>query len=344
MKILNIGLDEKAVIPNSRVFGRITEYQRAVEKYELISVQKNLFKPLALLKVFWEAKRVLKKEKFDVLTVQDPYFVGIVGVLLSRFYKVGLEIQVHGFEKLNFLRRLIAGFVLWQADAIRVVSERLKKKITEEFRISERKITVAHIFLEASVFLPKLAKKPDEPFIFLSVGRLVPIKNFEMQFRAFVNFSRNNKKAELWIVGEGPEKNKLVTLAKDLGIAGQVRFFGWSDNISEFYAQADAFLLTSLAEGWPLVIAEAAAVSLPIIMTDVGSAGEFIKNGENGIVVPVNDVSALGEAMEKIIENTNLRNKLGEVARQSFLSLSSKEEILALYKKSWQLAINNNRK
>ena len=239
---------------------------------------------------------------------------------------------------------MIAGFVLWQADAIRVVSERLKKKITEEFRISERKITVAHIFLEASVFLPKLAKKPDEPFIFLSVGRLVPIKNFEMQFRAFVNFSRNNKKAELWIVGEGPEKNKLVTLAKDLGIAGQVRFFGWSDNISEFYAQADAFLLTSLAEGWPLVIAEAAAVSLPIIMTDVGSAGEFIKNGENGIVLPVNDVSALGEAMEKIIENTNLRNKLGEVARQSFLSLSSKEEILALYKKSWQLAINNNRK
>ena len=230
MKILNIGLDEKAVIPNSRVFGRITEYQRAVEKYELISVQKNLFKPLVLLKVFWEARRALKKE------------------------------------------------------------------------------------------------------------------NFEMQFRAFVNFSRNNKKAELWIVGEGPEKNKLVTLAKDLGIAGQVRFFGWSDNISEFYAQADAFLLTSLAEGWPLVIAEAAAVSLPIIMTDVGSAGEFIKNGENGIVVPVNDASALREAMEKIIEDADLRNKLGEAARQSFLNLPSKEEILALYKKSWQLAIDNNRK
>lgn len=344
MKILNIGLDQKALAANSAAAQRIAAYRQAVEKYELVAIDKSLFKLLALFKAFWTAAKILKREKFDVLTVQDPYFVGAIGVLLSRFYKIGLEIQVHGFEKFNFLRRLIAGFVLWRADAIRTVSERLKKKITEEFRVSEKIITVAHIFVEAPELLSKPNDKPDGPVIFLSVGRLVPVKNFEMQIMAFSDFSKKNDKAELWIAGEGPEKDKLAALVENLKLTKKIKFLSWSDRVGELYGQADTFILTSFAEGWPLVIAEAAAAGLPIIMTDVGSAGEFIKNGENGIVVPVNDKEALRGAMEKIIKDANLRNILGEAARQSFLSLPGKEEILALYKKSWQLAIDNAKK
>lgn len=343
MKILNIGLDQKALAANSATAQRIATYRQAVEKYELVVIDRSLFKPLALSKALWVAAKVLKQEKFDVLTVQDPYFVGAAGVLLTKIFRVGLEIQVHGFEKFNFFRRLVAGFVLWQADAIRTVSSRLKKEITEEFRVPERKITVAHVFVKALTLPFKKETTADKPFVFLSVGRLVPIKNFEMQIKAFSQLSSNDR-VELWIAGEGPEKTRLKKLAESLELGDKIKFLGWVEQVGGFYNQADAFLLTSFAEGWPLVVAEASAAGLPIIMTDVGSAGEFIKNGENGLVVPVNDVETLKVAMEKIFNNSELRNKLGEAARQASLDLPNQEEIIALYKKSWQLAADNARK
>jgi len=76
-------------------------------------------------------------------------------------------------------------------------------------------------------------------------------------------------------------------------------------------------------------------------MTDVGLAGEVIKDDESGIVIPVGDQKALENAMIKLIKDRDLRKKLGEGAREAIKKLPTKEETLALYKKSWTIAIAN---
>ena len=116
---------------------------------------------------------------------------------------------------------------------------------------------------------------------------------------------------------------------------------GWQNNPEKFYSQADAFLLTSDYEGWGMVAVEAASYGLPIIMTDVGCAGELIENEKSGLVVPVNNQVRLEEAMVRIINDDNLRKKLAEVAISVVKKLPSKEETMALYKQSWEKATKN---
>lgn len=160
-----------------------------------------------------------------------------------------------------------------------------------------------------------------------------------MQVNALANIVKKYSNVELWIVGEGEEKEKLLNLCYALRVTRYAKFLGWQSNVNEFYGKADAFLLTSHSEGWPLVIVEAASFSLPIIMTDMGSAGELIKNNESGLVIPLDDQQKLEECMMKLIKDSELRKKLGENARQAVLNLPSKEEILMMYKKSWEKSI-----
>ncbi len=95
-------------------------------------------------------------------------------------------------------------------------------------------------------------------------------------------------------MGDGPENENLENVSKKLGVEKQVKFWGWQNDTEKSYNQADMFILTSYAEGWPLVIVEAAQYGLPIIMTDVGSAGDLVVNNVSGLVVPVNDATASG--------------------------------------------------
>jgi len=90
-----------------------------------------------------------------------------------------------------------------------------------------------------------------------------------------------------------------------------------------------------------MAIVEAANHGLPIIMTDVGCAGELIENEKSGLIIPVDNQIKLEEAMVRIIKDDSLRKKLAEGALSAVKKLPSKEETLALYKQSWEKARQN---
>lgn len=173
--------------------------------------------------------------------------------------------------------------------------------------------------------------------MFLTVGRTVAVKNISLQIEAMKNIAEDYPQAELWIAGDGPERKKLENQSKKLKIEKNVKFLGWKDNLDEPYQQTDVFMLTSNYEGWGLAVIEAAGFGLPIIMTDVGCAGEIIKNGENGIVIGVGDKKALTAAMASLIQDKNFREKIGEEAKKAILPLPNQEQNLDLYKKSFNI-------
>lgn len=360
MKILNISLDSKILDNNSAVAKRVIGYGSLVDKYvvlvlahenkiinlsekvKVIAVKKNFCRIYNFLKLKFNANKILS-EKLDIITVQDSYFVGYLAAKLAKKFNIGLEIQVHGFEKFNGIRKILAKRVLKKANAVRVVSQRLRKKLISEFNVSGDKITVVPIYVKVRKLESYKVKKHNDEFIFLTVGRLVPVKNIEMQIEAVKKLKslKVEKNFELWIIGDGPERKKLEKLCYALGVTRYVRFLGWQDDLEKYYSQADAFLLTSSSEGWGMAIVEAASFGLPIIMTDVGLAGEVIKNNESGIVIPVGYQPALEYAMIRLVENEDLRKKLGAGAYQAIQALPNHEQTIKKMIDSWKKAMEN---
>jgi len=199
------------------------------------------------------------------------------------------------------------------------------KKMAIGWGASENKIKKIHNAVQLPFDICSVEKPLGERWI-VSVGRLVPWKGVEGIMRAVKELSLPD--IRLKVVGDGPERENLPKHSR-------VIFEGTQKEPSRFYQNADAFLLTSNSEGWGVVVTEAAGFGLPIIMTDVGCAGEFIKNGENGIVIPIGDEDALVAAMRRIIENAELRARLGRSARASFSALPSAEEQIRKQVEEW---------
>lgn len=353
MKILSIGNDVSVFDEKSKLAGRIGLLGQMVDKYTIVVPSRQrlrrdfglsttaygtggVCKAFRLLKLYFLIKRLIKQEKFDVLTVQDFYYLGLLGCLIKKKYAIGLEIQVHGQEKLAFLRKVIAGYVLGNADLIRTVSQRMKKKLVDDFKLPADKIKVIPIYIE-KIQRNDALNKDEDKFIFLTVGRLVEVKNVGLQIKAIKAIAGEFPNLELLIVGDGPLKKYLADTISDLGLQGRVKLLGKKSaaELVDIYSQADCFLLTSDSEGWGLVVIEAAQVGLPIIMTDVGCAGEVIRDYESGLIIPKGNEEKLIEKMKELLLNKELRLKLSQGARAAVNQLPDLQETLSAYKNNW---------
>ena len=171
-----------------------------------------------------------------------------------------------------------------------------------------------------------------EHFIFLTVGRLVPVKNIALQLAAIKNIA-DRQKIKLVVVGDGPEKDNLKKLADDLHITEQVIFFGWQEKLGDLYHTADCLLLTSDSEGYGLVAVEAKNCHLPVIMTDVGCAREIIQDNIHGLVIPINNQKALVQAMEKMRQPDFYQSIKNNLLKEKKVD---NQETFTLILKQWQ--------
>lgn len=129
-----------------------------------------------------------------------------------------------------------------------------------------------------------------------TVGRLVPVKNQALLIKAFARFA-DERPAELVMVGDGPERQNLESLAAKLGVTSRVHFTGARRDIPAILASLDLFVLPSLSEGLSLTLLEAMAATRPVIATRVGGNPEVISDGKNGLLVASDDVEQLMEAL-----------------------------------------------
>ena len=277
---------------------------------------------------------------FELITVQDPHFLGLFGVLLAKKYRVPLEVQVHGFEKSSGLRKRLARFVLERADTVRAVSNRLKEHLHSIFHIPYSILYTLPVYAQTAPPQKVIKRKTvPYPFTFLTVGRLVPVKNIDLQIRAFARLVKEVPHIRLRIVGEGPLADSLKSKVESLTLEKSIIFEGYQRDLRRYYEEADAFLLTSDCEGWGRVVLEAAAYRLPIIMTDVGLAREVIKNEESGFIIPVGDERELMLAMKELLDKPQLRERLGEGAFRAFKALPSREAYIEKQVEEWRSLI-----
>jgi glycosyltransferase involved in cell wall biosynthesis len=119
---------------------------------------------------------------------------------------------------------------------------------------------------------------------------------------------------ELIIIGDGPEKENLKNLAKEHKIENSVHIKSGLNNEQKFQwlSCADVYVLSSLHEGFGIVLQEAMQVGLPIVATNYGGQVDFIKDGENGFLVEPKNPKQLAEKIKAITKNNNLKNKISQ--------------------------------
>ncbi|HSI96770.1 MAG TPA: glycosyltransferase, partial [Gaiellaceae bacterium] len=149
----------------------------------------------------------------------------------------------------------------------------------------------------------------------LSVARLAPEKGLDTLVRAAA--AVGDPRLVLVLAGEGPERPRLEERARELDarvvLAGDVPW----ERVVELYVAADVFALLSRSEPWGVVVNEAAACGLPLVLSDrVGAAHDLLRDGENGALVPVGDVHAAGEALRRLAEDEGLRRAYGARSRE----------------------------
>ncbi len=152
--------------------------------------------------------------------------------------------------------------------------------------------------------------------VFVTVGRLSKQKNHELLINAFNLFNKEYSDYKLYIYGEGELEEELNSQIKELKLEDKVILKGVSKKIPEELNNKYAFILSSDYEGLPNALMEGMALGLPCISTNCtgGGATTLIQNGKNGIIVPMNDVNKLADAMKKIVKDKDLAKKLGEEA------------------------------
>ena len=143
---------------------------------------------------------------------------------------------------------------------------------------------------------------------------------------------------QLAIAGDGPEREKLTLLARDLGIADEVAFLGFRDDAVRLYAAADMFVLSSITEGMSLSMLEAMAAGLPVVATDgAGGNSQVVREGETGLLVAPRDPAALAAAICRLSTDAGLRARMGAAGRarveQHFSLRTTTRRYLAVYER-----------
>lgn len=155
----------------------------------------------------------------------------------------------------------------------------------------------------------------EDDVVVLSVARLWPEKGHDTLIRAVA--AAGDPRLALVIAGEGPERDRLGGLARELGVrlvfAGDVPH----ERVIEAYCAADVFALLSNEEPWAVVVNEAAACGLPLVLSDrVGAAYDLLRDGENGALVPIGDVDSAAAALRRLADDRDHRMAAGDRSRE----------------------------
>jgi len=211
-----------------------------------------------------------------------------------------------------------------KADRVAAVCHAFARELAKSTKIPEEKIFVQHNAIrpqpkpgddQVSELRRHVGMAADDRLI-ISIGRLSKEKAHGDLIEAFrlLGTTNPNPGCRLVIVGDGPERGGLETAARASGQNDRITFAGQVSNVQPFYAAADVFVLPSLSEGSPNVLLEAMAAEVPIVATAVGGVTEIVADEESSLLVPPKNPPALAAAIDRVLQDSALAQRLTTVA------------------------------
>ena len=265
--------------------------------------------------------------------------VGVLGRLAARLANVPVCIfTVHGWAfkashgLMSSVYRLLDRATRPFATAIVCVSDTERRAGLAARTCTIEQTIVIRNAVDVGTLRPRTPVET-RPTRLVSVGRLAEPKDFSTLVSAVGLLPRGS--VELKILGDGPQRAAIEKQIGELGLRGIVALVGEVDDVPERLVAADLFVLSSRSEGMPMSILEAMAAGLPVVATDVGGIHEMISDGEAQVLVGPADPKALADSIASLIDDAELRNRIGTSNRcrveSQFALPRWREEHLTLY-------------
>jgi glycosyltransferase involved in cell wall biosynthesis len=295
------------------------------------------------------ALKLAREFPFEVIHAHTSLLDGFAAAEIGRSLRLPYIVTEHSTTirawRSNFVYRRILNQVVAGAALVFAVSEALRRTLCEGSRVEgQSRVSVLPNGVDLTLFSPAVewAPNPEAPRIAF-VGRLAPVKNVSGLLRAFSMLRADFSDARLRILGDGPQREELASLARELGIGDAVTFEGASprQRVAEVLRHwADCLVLPSFVETFGCVVIESLACGKPVVATPSGGPEEILIGDELGKLVPIGDVQALAEGLKKVVmglrESDPLRLResvrsrfsveaISEKLRQTYCGLSASE-------------------
>lgn len=275
-----------------------------------------------------EIAKYIKENDIDIVHAfggSSANVYGRFGAALTKAVPVGAMLGKRHFASLSMkvVNSFLNVFGNWwtvnNQELVPILRQNLKFVVPDKTRLLHNGFVPADKVDYQAGTVTDYDKNKGDNFVFAVAGRLQPVKNYGLFISAAREIVRRHDKVRFWVVGSGPECEKLNDLIREYGIEKYVRMWGYRTDVDTMMDRADVFVQTSHTEGSPNTIAEAMRARKPVISTRSTDLSEMIHEGKNGYVVPVNDCNALVNAMERLISTSaDERSAMGDYSYHLF--------------------------
>lgn len=283
---------------------------------------------------FYGHLREFRRRRFDVVHCHTPFTVGMVGLRWAQSEETAVVATYHTqYDKyahyVPFLPHRYTRFKI--AKHTNYFYNHVARVVTPSdaagLWLRRHAVRTPYVVVPTGVRLPppdmrgparaRFDLGPADTVV-LYAGRIAREKNLPVLVAAMAPLLAESSRLHLWVVGDGPQREELRTLARQTGVGDRVRFFGFvsREEIDQYYAAADVFAFTSMTETQGLVVVEAMAHGLPAVVVQGGGAGAAVRDGENGFLVS-NRPQEVTEALRQIITDRRLAERLSAGARET---------------------------
>lgn len=275
------------------------------------------------VKTFGRIEAVFADLRPDVVHTHQIGALFYAGPAARRFARVLVHTE-HGKHYGGSWRKRVLGWCTgWRADRFFCVSTDIAEEVCSHFVARRRRVVVVPNGVDIDCFNHHQDREARRQAwgiglgcpVVGTVGRLSEIKCHDLLIGAFSRLRAQVPNAHLLIVGDGPARSALESLAAKLGLAECVHFAGYQSRPEDFLDLMDVFALSSRSEGLPVTVLEAWAARVPVVATAVGGLPELL-NGAAGLLVPFGDEQALSEALEQTLCDPSLAGRLRDRGQQ----------------------------
>ncbi len=291
---------------------------------------------------------VARAEKLDLLHVHYaiPHSISAIlareSIKQKRYVPVittlhGTDITLVGADR-SYLP--ITKYGLQQSDGVTAVSRFLKQATIETFDFDEIEVIpnfICPTHYQRNFDLP-LRKElvNDGEKLLVHVSNFRPVKRPQDCVEIAAKVREKGGNVRLVMVGDGPERSACEYRAEQLGIKEYTNFVGKRDNIADYLAVADIFLLPSESESFGLAALEAQACEVPVIASRIGGIPEVITDGETGFLSDIGDTEKMSDDVLKLLKDDEMRRAFGEKSRELAVMRYSAAEIIPKYLKFYE--------
>jgi colanic acid/amylovoran biosynthesis glycosyltransferase len=251
------------------------------------------------------------------------HYSSTVALLVHKTFGFEISISFHGPDEFNdpagfWIREKVAA-----CSFVRAISHFSRSQLMKSSDVSDwKKIEVVYMGVDPDAFSPRPFRANPERIEIICVGRLAPVKAQHILIDAIDIVRRDHPNVLLHLVGGGPDRQALEKGVAARGLGANVILHGFTpqDKLDQLYRGADIFALPSFAEGVPGVLMEAMAMEIPCVSTWITGIPELIRNGTDGFLVAPSDVDAFADAIRKLIQDPDLRKRIGQAGRAQVLN------------------------